>query len=198
MSTFIDDSALLDHRSEYDPVKAREYYLRTRQLKGRVKGRQDQPSGRQPAARQTTISRSRPASAPKAAPKGKAGGGDLASQKKALEARLERLRDVLAELVEASKKRSGVETKAEKKADKKSKSEPDKPEKKMTAKQKKAQAERAEKARKEEARKNPKPDKVTGGDLEELREKIADIKAQIKKALEDARKSHSKTAPKGR
>lgn len=33
----------LEHRSDYDPVKAREYYLRTRKLKGRAKGRAAAP-----------------------------------------------------------------------------------------------------------------------------------------------------------
>ncbi|HYQ97974.1 MAG TPA: hypothetical protein VEO92_06370, partial [Candidatus Nitrosocosmicus sp.] len=35
----------LMHRADYDPVKAREYYLRTRKLKGRKKSSQDEPTG---------------------------------------------------------------------------------------------------------------------------------------------------------
>lgn len=39
---FIED--FLAHRAEYDPIKAREYYLRTRELKGREKGNADPDS----------------------------------------------------------------------------------------------------------------------------------------------------------
>jgi len=40
---FIDD--FLQHKSEYDPVKAREYYLRTRKLKGRDGASKDKIAG---------------------------------------------------------------------------------------------------------------------------------------------------------
>jgi len=39
----------ISHDREYDPVAAREYYLRTRKLKGRKKGRKDEPVKAAPA-----------------------------------------------------------------------------------------------------------------------------------------------------
>lgn len=162
----IDDSALLHARSSYDPVKAREYYLRTRKLKGRRKGGSDDSIGRRPAG---------------SSPPGKktSNRAALVAEREALENRLERLKEVLREAVEAAKRRSGVEpteAKTKKSSDKETKEKP------KTAAEKRKEAKEA----KERYEKEKKPGLPQ--ELEALRDKIADIRDQIKEALEDARR----------
>jgi len=55
------DGELLMHgESEYDPVKAREYYLRTRELKGRKKGVEELPVGRRtPSSPKSSVGKNR-------------------------------------------------------------------------------------------------------------------------------------------
>jgi len=187
----VDDSALI-HEAPYDPNKAREYYLRTRKLKGRKAGAGDpQPSGRSGSAKPTGAKRTaKPKKTP--AQKRKEAEAQVANLKK----RLARLKDVLADLVKAAKARSGVETKTDKAKSQAQKNQDAKAKTPLTAKQKREAAKKA-KERYEETKKAP--DK----DIEELQAQIKDIKAKIKKALEDAkkqsaRKSKSQTATKGR
>ena len=129
----IDDSALLHAEKPYDAQKAREYYLRTRKLKGRKKGSgQPTPTGRNPRGAQ-----------PKAAPhpvkprKTKAQKQKEAEvQVAALKKRLARLKEALAELVKAAKLRSGVETKTDKAKSKAQANSDAKSRKPLTARQK--------------------------------------------------------------
>jgi hypothetical protein len=182
----VDDSGLLHYSEGYDPAKAREYYLRTRKLKGRKKGRAEPPK---------TTYRPKGSPPPKAAtqPKGdqhqkaRARRKALLAEKERLERRLDRLEEVLREAVEAAKKRSGVETKEEKKADKKETKE-----KPLT------KAEKREKAKEERERREKEEPKTTlSQDIETLRGQIADIRDKIQDALEDARrKTRSKPKPK--
>lgn len=174
MSEF-DDSALL-HGRYYDPVKAREYYLRTRELKGRRKGRtQDVTSPRSGSSSPTTPSRPKGSTAQPTTWK------SHREQVAALEARLERLKDVLAKLVEEAKARSGIETKT--KSDKSDKSESSskgggsKKGEKRTAAEKRKDAERQK-----EYREKQKPE------LEQLREQIKDVQEKIRAAVEAAAK----------
>lgn len=182
----VDDSALL-HGRNYDPVKAHEYYLRTRQLKGRHRG-----SGN-PPPRATAASPNQAAAARRQR---------LMQEKAALERRLDHLRDVLAKLVADAKRRSGVETPTKKtaatkktaSASKKSSSTKDKP---LTEAQKR---EKAKKAKEEYDKTHPKVN--LSGDIHTLQLQIQDIRAQIQKAIEDARAKSSRptsqTASNGR
>lgn len=181
----IDDSALF-HRADYDPAKAREYYLRTRKLKGRQPGVQRSPGpGRSPAVAPTKPRR-RSSAARRA---------EIEAQRKQLEKRLDRLKEVLRELVEAAKKRSGVDESKDTPQDKATRNEQRKKEKPLTATEKRKKA----KADKERREKENKP--TSEKDLADLQAQIQDIRKKIQAALEDARKKAakpSKTASKGR
>ncbi|QPX71466.1 hypothetical protein SscP1EGY_71 [Streptomyces phage SscP1EGY] len=89
-----------DLEHAYDPVKRREYYLKTRNLKGRK-------------ASAIRTSKSRPTAKPKPPTKTRAQRQaerrrKLEAEVNALKARLEKLRTALAELTEQAKARSGV------------------------------------------------------------------------------------------
>lgn len=184
-----DDSALF-HRGAYDPAKAREYYLRTRQLKGRKPGSQVLAKGKP----QASVA---PSKGKKAASKRE----QLEAQKAALEKRLDRLRDVLRELVDAAKKRSGVDTDKEAPdndpKETASRNESKKKDTPLTSKQKK---EKADKAREEYQKNNGGP--TLSKEVEQLQRQVQDIRAKIQKAVEDARTKSStskpQTASKGR
>lgn len=175
-----DDSALLHGRAPYDPNKAHEYYLRTRQLHGRKAGSGQSSSGRKGAA-------------PKAAAK------PHQSQKEkvaALEKRLTRLKSVLAQLVKEAKARSGV--KSQPTATKKTAASSTGGGSKRTTAQ-----ERREAAKRSEAYRRKHPEKQKPSDeVEALQKQIKEIRAKIEKAVEEARRaqrhSTTKTAPKGR
>lgn len=187
-----DDSDILVHRYDYDPVKAREYYLRTRKLKGRPK-----------AAPKQTISRSTAVARP--APVARSGGkpnradtksrqAELRAQKKALQKRLERLREVLEELVDAAKKRSGgnpnkkdeKDKAPETQADKADRNKDEKSKKPLTAKQKREKAKKAKDAYEKE---HP---NTLSQDVEILREQVKDIQHKIEKAVAEARERRNK------
>jgi hypothetical protein len=170
----IDDSALI-HGGVYDPVKARAYYLRTRELKGR---------------RPTTATASspgrggrRPATAPGKPNRSKTNGRqeELRAQKAALEKRLDRLREVLRELVDAAKKRSGVEDKSDSPAEKAEKNKSAKKDSPLTQKEKR---EKAKKAAEEYEKEHS---SGLSNDVAELKRQVQDIRAKIESALQDAR-----------
>jgi chromosome segregation ATPase len=192
----IDDSALF-HAGTYDPAKAHEYYLRNRKLKGRVSRLEDKVSSRPSSTRTTS---------------GSAGGkpnradtksrqAQLRAEKEALEKRLDRLRDVLKELVDAAKKRSGgnpnkkddekgkaPETQADK-ADRNKDQKKDKPE---TAAQKKEKAKKAKEAYEKEH-----PTSLSQ-DIDVLQSQVEDIQHKIKQALADARERRNKAGSDGK
>lgn len=194
----IDDSALFHYAKGYDPAKAREYYLRTRHLKGRRKG---------PLADKTTMSRAeflkkaqgnegkydRPPSPKEQREK-------LEAQKEALIARLGRLQDVLEKLVEAAKARSGIEVKSDPSdspADKASRNESAKKNTPLTESQKR---EKAAKAREEYKKENGGPSLST--EVQQLQRKIADVRKKIETAMAEAKRKSSgpqnQTASEGR
>lgn len=189
----IDDSDLFHYSKGYDPVKAREYYLRTRKLKGRRPGVTNDHREFKKAATGNEGKYARFRTDKPNRSKTKSRREELERQKKALEARLERLRDVLAELVEAAKKRSGGDPnkKGEKKDTKestqskgsKSKKSKDKPE---TAAEKK---ERAKKAKEEYEKEHP---NSLSQDVEVLKSQVEDIQKKIRKALDDAREARER------
>src|SRR5688572_1261221 len=102
---------------EYDPVAAREYYLRTRELKGRKPGQMSTTSNRQTSGpTQTTAGRKTPAipggqlkKPPVKALTPQQRRAVIERRVKALKSRLDELKAALAELVKQAKIRSGVD-----------------------------------------------------------------------------------------
>lgn len=183
------DELVLQHA--YDPQKRHEYYLRTRQLKGRQKGQQDQTSGRTSSARVSTIKKHHQQP-------------DMQTSVEALRRRLESLKRVLAELVKKAKARSGVETKSSSSSSKSSSSKSgggSKSDRKpLTAKQKEEARKRSK-----DWRDKHKQTKSPTNEIASLKKQIKEIEAKIQAALEKDRQrqhassmSNQKTASKGR
>lgn len=179
----------------YDPVKAKEYYERTKKLKGRKKGAAPVATGgRQPAG---NFSKAPPKAAAKKAPSG--------NRTKMLNERLTRLNEVLDLLdskVAAAQARSGIKGVATKTAaTKKAASSTTEPSKDKTATQKKADAkasaERYEKNKKGESSKSA---QAVQDEIEEVQKKIAEARDELTAALAKARASSPKpkTANTGR
>lgn len=200
---FIDD--FLKH--EYDPVKAREYYLRTRQLKGRRAATPFANPGRTPANSATTKDQPLPSGPKPNEPKTKT----QAERVAAVQRRLDRLKAALALLVEQAKARSGVESDPEptKKSATSKETAPEKP--KSTQEKKEA----ADKAR--EARQKENPQSLTAqeqslrAEVKQVQEQIAQARAKLQAAVERAKRkqpksfqssaensTNSSTPPKGR
>lgn len=185
----IDDSALF--HGTYDPAKAREYYLRTRKLKGRKPGTIKAPdpstTGRRPAPA-TTFAPGKPNRS-----NTKSRRAELEAQKVALEKRLDRLKEVLRKLVEEAKSRSGADKPESDSKDKAPETQTDKADrnadeksKKLTSKQKSEKAEAAKEAYEKE---NP---NSLSQDVEVLALQVKDIQAKIQKAVADARERKQK------
>jgi hypothetical protein len=98
--------AELFHIREYDPQARRDYYLRTRKLKGRKVGSAKTAIARHPATKTAPVVKTTPI-APKKAPEQRR--KDTEARVAALQTRLDTLRKVLAELVAQAKVRSGVD-----------------------------------------------------------------------------------------
>jgi hypothetical protein len=162
------------HAQPYDAAKRREYYLRTRKLKGRGGGGGTQAPSNTGVVGPNTRARQRREAAKVEAEK--------------LRQRLDRLKEVLAELVDAAKARSG----AEPDKDKPAKEEKSK-DRKLTPKEKKEAAERA----KESREKNPEKTSPSK-EVEELRAQIDDIRVKIKVAMERAQKQTQRRAQRKR
>jgi DNA repair exonuclease SbcCD ATPase subunit len=181
--------AILSHADDdYDPVKAREYYLRTRKLKGRRHGRAEPVlKGRMRGTSSVSLRHPRQPKPKQTAEK----------RRKAVEAkvaklkqRLERLKEVLTKLVKEAQERSGIDTPHEK-AMKKAKANSDRKSRKpLTSRQKHDAAKRAKEAYEKE-QKDP------SHEVEALQEQIKEIRAKIKAAVADAHKqlARSKSAP---
>lgn len=181
--TVPDDSALLHARAAYDPAKARDYYLRTRQLKGRRPARVVAPKGpNSPTAVPVASKRRHP---PKK---------DFKAERAALERRLNRLRDILAQKVKEAKARSGVQApvKHTPKGNAAKNSPSNKNSKPLTAHQ--------QHVKNAKARADYKPQSESQ-EIKQLRKQIADIRAKIDAAIKDAQANHKsthQTASKGR
>lgn len=151
----------------YDATKRREYYLRTRKLKGRQPAKAKPPKKTR-AQRQAERRRK------------------LEAQVEALKGRLERLRIVLRELTEQAKKRSGVETK--KTTSKKSTSNT-----KKTAEKKLTPAQKAKAAKAAEEYREKNPEKALSEDVKSLNEKIKTIQERIVKMRKEGSIGAKKT-----
>jgi chromosome segregation ATPase len=156
----------------YDAIKRREYYLRTRKLKGRKKGavRPKAPPKKTRAQRQAERRKKQEA------------------QIAALKGRLEKLRAVLKQLTEAAQKRSGVETKKADPTKSASQQKSSGKTEKLTAAQKAAKA-KADKKRREKL-------DTPEAQIKSLNEKIKTIQERIAKMRKDgsvgARRNTSK------
>lgn len=179
----IDDSSLF--HGTYDPVKAREYYLRTRKLKGRKKGSSLQKSGRPGGHLPATVGKS--AGRPNRADT-KSRRAELLAQKVALEKRLEHLREVLAQRVKeakalgaAPKPKKDEKGKApETQVDKADRNNAEKKAKPLTSSQKAKKAKAAKDAYEKEH-----PTSLSQ-DVEILKAQVQDIRKKIKKSIQDA------------
>lgn len=193
----IDDSSLF--HGTYDPVKAREYYLRTRELKGRTKGSQAPAPSKTPAVRPNNQPRPRGRKVQNNEAKKRR--AEIEAKKAELEKRLDRLMEILREKVKAAKqlnssaqpksKVSGKDSSSKSTTSSRSEKRDRKPE---TASQKRARAKKAKEAYEKE---NP---AALSQDIEILQEQIKDIRAKIKQATEEAssRKNAGKEAKKVR
>lgn len=171
----------------YDPAKAREYYLRTRKLKGRRSAAVEPTGGSNSKSVVPLTSVKNPAARSSRAKQRRE---EAQARVAALSARLDRLEKVLAELVKQAKARSGVETKetsTDKSSSKESSSKDTKP---KTAAQKKADAQRA----KEYREKNP--EKKTSSEAQEIEAKIANVREKIAKMKAEIASAKKKAAAK--
>lgn len=199
----IDDSALFHSSSIYDPVKAHEYYLRKRKLKGRQPVSATITSPGRGKRRPTSTLVAQPGTPNRS--KTKSRRAELLAQREALNKRLDRLREVLDGLMEdavkKAKNRSGGDpnessTDSEKdkapetKVDKADRNDAEKAEKPLTSKQKSDKAKQAKEAYEKEH-----PNSLSQ-DVEILREQVKDIQAQIEKAVADARERRNKAGTK--
>lgn len=185
---FLDDffSVEIPIEHAYDPVKAREYYLRTRELKGRTKGSElatvkrsasVQTPAQMAAARKAAALKHRKAQEAKVAQ---------------LKARLEKLKKILKKLVEEAKKRSGVDSKpSTSPASASAKAKADKP---LTAKEKADAAKKAKEYR--DKNKNQTPDQEAKAIQQQIDAALKRI-AKMRKQISDSKKKKSSVRKKG-
>jgi hypothetical protein len=168
----------LEHVALYDPVKAHEYYLRTRKLKGRKKGKAE-PTGvtRAVGAALATRSARRPAT----------NNPQLHRQRQQAAARVSTLRKKLAELNARLKEKEAEKRETEREA----KKGPDAADKRKAAKRSKEwRAENQQKVKQQEARRAAKeksqPAKKSGGgedSIEGIKKAITRVKGALEKAV---------------
>ena len=155
----------------YDPVKAREYYLKTRKLKGRQPG-VIKPTSSKPSS--TPLAKASKKRIKKVAAPSKAMQANAALRVGALTKKLAKLQDLLSKLIQKAKN-SESKSKDKKSSSEKSTSGSSRKESSdLTSSQK---SEKAEKAR-DDYEKVDKPSSAKAGDSESLK---ADTDAQIKK-----------------
>ena len=157
--------------SVYDPAKAHEYYLRTRELKGRKPASAKATSAPKSRGRQPIPVKKPKVS--KAAVRAAARHRELV----ALKARLEKLQALLRELVQQAKARSGVDS--NKKSTSSRDANDDSDNKKLSPAEKRKAAKAAHDRYEKDKKTESKPD--TRADL---KRKIKNVRAQIKKMRE--------------
>lgn len=159
-------------KHEYDPVKAREYYLRTRKLKGRQKAAQEQKSGRASIAAKPLVKKQMHQK-PKTPAQKKAHAEESVAH---LRARLEILKEVLAKLVKAAKERSGAEDTTTSDSSKKDTNSKSEKKQDLTAQQKREKAKQEKEYR--EAHQTTSEKKAA------LQKELADTQQKIETARE--------------
>lgn len=164
----------------YDAAKRREYYLKTRELKGRRRGTVHTPV--RPPARGSNL----PAPRKKMAPQAKTTVQRIAE----LKVRLEKLKTLLQKLGEEAKARSGVESKS----DRSSTSSSSKSSGSATAKEKREAKEYYEKHKKEEKKETPaQEEKALQQKIERVREQIKEMREKLAEARKPASKRQQTT-----
>jgi len=173
--------------ADYDPAARREYYLRTRELKGKRPGTSSESTPNSNGGVVGPIGRSKTSTDKSSDPK-------LTSAQKQVEelkARLAKLREVLEKLVDQAQKRSGQAAPSSTSKQTQEKKSADKaPEKKLTPKQ---EADARKRAAEAYAKEKNKPISQVA---KELKTKIADINAKIKAMREKLSKTKLKDVPK--
>lgn len=179
----LDDSALLHAELPYDPIKAREYYLRTRNLKGRQGGVKQTPTSSVKSVVPVGIKRSVTPLKITSKQRQDAVNARVADLRK----RLDTLKITLQELVKQSKTNTKKDNESVKRETSQGGSEKRSD---LTTKQKREAATRS----KDFYEKNKKPSD-TPVDVEEkirkVREKIKKIRAELRTAISQARISIS-------
>jgi DNA mismatch repair ATPase MutS len=180
LDEFIESLNLSHVDVPYDPAKRREYYLRTRQLRGRKTGQAMEIFGEKP---KRSVSTTPPKKANADSKQ-----SDFQAKMDALNARLDKLKTVLAELTKQAQARSGVDP-AGSSSSTDSKSSTATPPKKLTAKQK------ADKAKKAKENADKKANQTPSQQLKELESKIKAIQAEIKKMKAEIAAAKKKKKP---
>lgn len=192
----VDDLIIKHARTPYDPVKRREYYLRTRQLKGRQRGSSD------------THGRSGRAQARIPSSKGKSQ-KQLEREREAdkrireLKARLDKLREVLKKLVRQAIIRSGVDPGKLLPVEKTTRSEPKsqkrdtKPAEKKTVTEKRKAAERSREYYEENKPKGSqaKREKELKKEIKKAEERIEQVRGNLKASVDRARQQVAAKRP---
>lgn len=171
------------HAAVYDAAKAREYYLRTRHLKGRRPGAAKVASVSGPPAKGASNAEMRQSRRKK-----------LEAEKAQLERRIEELKNALESLVRQAKRRAGISASEDtqkgsdpkEQADRNSRDKKDKP---LTEKQKREKRE----ASKDQYEKEK--GMTLSREVEALRDQAKDIRAKLEAAIEDAKKTAPKKKP---
>lgn len=165
-------------RAPYDPQKAHAYYLRVRKLKGRKKGDVNFPNPKFPKVGQHLDKRAKTSEQLR---------NEAHARVVAIQARLDRLKEVLAKLVEEAKGRSGVEDKpATKKTEAKADTSSTTKDKPKTSQQKKEDAKKARDRYEKEKKQSP------DQQIETLRAQVKDVEEQIRKIREQLKESVNK------
>lgn len=180
MSQTAEEFILAHAQRPYDPQKAHEYYLRVRELRGRKKGT-DFPDVKLP---KSAIAKADPHKMTAAQRREQAHARVVAIQ-----ARLDRLKEVLAQLTEQAQTRSGVKDNSAEKAKKEepAKQKTDTKEKPKTAQQKKEDAKNARDKYQKEHQSPSQQEKALRAEVKDVQAKIHEIRDQLKESLRQAR-----------
>jgi hypothetical protein len=190
-----DGTILMHARAPYDPVKAHQYYLRTRELKGRRKGKPELAAPRQRGLGRPSLTKKAETFTVKldGGKTAKLTGQQLTEQKVYAAKRIADIKGKLAELNTLLKKRMAEARQAEAKA-KKGPTAADKAESARESKKyrEKHQQELSTKGKADRAKEPNKP-KPTTDTVEGVKQQIAQIQGSLKAAVERQRSLSSAT-----
>lgn len=172
----------MEIRHEYDPVQAREYYLRTRELKGREKANAKPPASRSPLPR-TKAAPKKAAAIPSMQNRQAKQKAATAKRVAELKGRLDLLKLYLKGLLDEAKAKSGEKPNKDKPKDdpKTAKSGSGKSDPKTASEKAKA----AKAAKKQYDKDNP--EAALNDEIEDVIEKINKAKQKLKDSLQLAR-----------
>lgn len=183
------------HEDEYDPVKAREYYLRTRELKGRSPVEKEEPTGIKAAALQKATTERTKRAIAKGTVEQEQRRKELEQKAEELKVRVEKLKQLIEVAIEEAKRRSGMSEDeinaavSDKKKSTKEKAEGDDADKPKTAQEKKEAAEAAEEYREENKEPGEESRETTAADhLDNLESKVENAQKKIKQLSEKLEK----------